>query len=156
MEIISWDAPEFEHYDRDILWYFLMVIAATALVLLALWQRNFLFVVFVLIASVTLFAWSRRAPRVYRVAIDETMLTIGHFPPRALDSFVGFMIAHARQNNPEWGKLLLQSKHRFSTHLTILIPRGKLAQVAERLLRQIPQLEYEESATDALVRLFKL
>jgi hypothetical protein len=156
MDIISWEAPEFEYYDRDVLWYLFMAIAATAFILLALWQRNVLFVVFIVIACVTLFAWSQRAPRVHRVSLDETLLTIGNFAPHTLDSFMGFMIAHARQDNPEWGKVLLQSKQRLSTHLTILVPRGKLVQVSERLLRQIPQLEYEESATDAIIRLFKL
>ncbi len=156
MEIISWEAPEHEHHERDVFWYFFMAIAATLLVLLALWQRNFLFVVFIIIASATLLAWSKRAPRVHHVSIDETVLTIGNFAPHVLDSFTGFMIAHARQESPEWGKLLLQSKHKLRTHLTILVPRGKLAQVSERLLRQIPQLEYEESAMDAIIRLFKL
>ncbi len=156
MEVISWEAPEFEHRERDVLWYFFMAVVAALLVLLALWQKNFLFVVFVLIAIATLFVWSKRAPRVHRVVIDERAVAIGNFPPHALDSFVGFMIVPARQDNPEWGKLLLQSKRRLSTHLTILVPRGKLTQIADRLLRQIPQLEYEESATDALIRLLKL
>lgn len=156
METISWEAPEFEHHERGVLWYLGMFLTATVLVLFALWQKNFLFAIFLVIAIVLLFVWSKRRPNVHQCSITETYLVIGRFPAHPLETFSGFIIAETRQDNPSWGTLLLRSAHRLRPQLSVLVPRGKLQQVAERLLRQLPQLHYEESATDALIRLFKL
>ena len=61
---IEWQAPEYFHYQKDVSWYWLVLILGIVTIVFALWQKNFLFAVFVIIAEVLLFYWGRTQPRV--------------------------------------------------------------------------------------------
>jgi hypothetical protein len=48
---ISWRAAEFHYIEKDYLWYTGIIAAGALLLVIALWQRNFFFAVFVAIAT---------------------------------------------------------------------------------------------------------
>ncbi len=48
---INWEAPEFEYREKDVSWYWISIIAAAAIIAFSVWQRNFLFGFFIVIAE---------------------------------------------------------------------------------------------------------
>ena len=47
---IVWQIPEYEYRSKDVSWYWISLIAAIVLFAFAIWQKNFLFAIFVVIA----------------------------------------------------------------------------------------------------------
>ena len=48
---IIWQAPEFRYRHKDESWYWLTIMATAVLFLISLWQKNFLFAIFAVIAN---------------------------------------------------------------------------------------------------------
>lgn len=156
MEDIIWEAPEFEHQERGFFWYYMIGFIAVVLILLALWQRNVLFALFVLIASTTVLLIGKNNPPRYRVTLAQGMITIGTSGSHHMNDFLGFVIHDGGQKDDSWGKILLRPKRRFRPYFPIMIPREKLEQIKRHLAEYLPELEHEPSLTDELVRFFKL
>jgi hypothetical protein len=63
---INWQAPEFEYRPKSISWYWTSI-----------WDRNFLFGVFIVIAEVLLIAWGNDAPPTVNFVLTDSNLSIG-------------------------------------------------------------------------------
>lgn len=156
MEEIVWDSPECEHQERGVFWTYGIGAIAAILIFLALWQGNFLFAIFILIATTTLLLVHRNHPPHHRVSLLKERIVIGTHDPYKMTDFLGFVLEEGRQEDYEWGRVLLRPKRHFRPYFPILVPREKLHRVRTHIAQYLPELEYEESLTDALVRLFKL
>ncbi|MDP3892652.1 hypothetical protein, partial [Nocardioides sp.] len=60
---IEWRAPEFYYREKGVSWYWLSIIAAIVILSVSVWQKNFLFAVFVVIAEILMLVWAGRKPR---------------------------------------------------------------------------------------------
>ena len=74
--VIEWKAPEFEYREKDVSWYWLSIIAAVVILGAAVWQKNFLFAVFVVIAEILMLVWAGRKPREITFSLNEKGLTM--------------------------------------------------------------------------------
>ena len=156
MDDIVWDAPEFEHQERGIFWYYAVGAIAIILVLLALWQGNFLFAVFALVAGTTLLLVGQNHPPHHRITFAGRVITIGKSGSYPIEDFSGFVVHESRQMSNEWGKVLLRPKRRFRLYFPLMVPPGKIGQVKDHLDAHMPELEHEPSLTEELVKFFKL
>ncbi len=73
---IEWQAPEFEYREKDISWYWLSIIVAVLILSVSVWQKNFLFAAFVVMAEMLILVWAGRKPREISFSLDEKGLTI--------------------------------------------------------------------------------
>src|SRR4051812_48043934 len=74
---MQWEAPEFVYRERGVSWYWLTIIVAAAMVAFAVWQRDFLFGVFIIIAEMLAIVWANRTPRMIPFSLSERELAIG-------------------------------------------------------------------------------
>ncbi|MEK7114818.1 MAG: hypothetical protein AAB847_00435 [Patescibacteria group bacterium] len=149
--IIIWKAPEYHYHEKDVSWYWLVIILAIIITAIALWQRNFLFAVFTVIAGITLLVWGHRKPSLIDFELNEHGLKIGDvFYPK--DLFDNFSL---NKNGSEWDKLLLKKKSKISNILTIPTPQSEFDNIKKYCLNFWTEAELKESMIDDISNLLK-
>jgi hypothetical protein len=161
---ISWQASEFEYYQKDVSWYWLSLIFAIILIALSVWQKNFLFVVFIVLAWLVIVSSSRRPPTVWSFKIDEKGIQINLpnsdpfsnkvYPYEEID---GFDI-HEGQNTEGDGKykeLVFKVRKRLSPYLKINFPAEQEEKIKNFLQKYIPKEEYASSLADSFSKLIR-
>ncbi|MBI2406274.1 MAG: hypothetical protein HYZ07_02185 [Candidatus Harrisonbacteria bacterium] len=155
MEEISWQAHEFEYHHKETGWYYLVVIATIVLVALAIWQRNYIFAIFLVVAAAMVLYWGHERPGIVTITVTGEGVRPNQFKFIPMRELLGFAIKESGQHDPEWGSILLRSKHRFSPYVKIPIPRGKVAQARDILLDHLEEFPYDESLIDEVLRWLK-
>ncbi len=148
---IKWQASEYHYHEKDVGWYWLVIILAIIITAIALWQRNFLFAVFTVIASITLLVWGHRKPSLIDFELNDQGLKIDE-AFYGKDSFSGFFII---KQNGEWDKLLLKRKTKISSILTIPIPQNEFDKIKQYCLNFWTEAELKESMIDDISSLLK-
>ncbi|MDO8601919.1 MAG: hypothetical protein Q7R62_02220, partial [bacterium] len=88
---IKWTAPESHFFEKTSRWYIGSAILAGLLVIFALWQGNFLFVLFVVIAEVLALFWGGQAPRTISYQLTEAGFIVGDRIFR-FDTLIGYAL----------------------------------------------------------------
>ena len=150
----NWEAPEFEHREKTIWWYWGVIVVATAILALAVWQKNFLFGVFVILSGVMIIIWGNRAPRMIRFKLAQDGLVIDErktYQYKEMESF-----AFDDSFDGEWAQLLLKFNSRLKTKLKVGLPKTEVSEIRRLIGVAAPQVEeadWEHSFIDSLERL---
>lgn len=147
---MHWSAPEYSYHNKDVAWYAAVFGIAVGLVLLALWQRNFLFVVFIIVAAITLMAWGRRQPAIIEFELSNAGLRIGG-EQFAKESFNGFYL---KNFGKDWSRLYLKKSGKLSNYLVLLLPKNIFDMVRNSCLNHWAEIERQESLVDTLADFF--
>ncbi len=148
---ISWDAPEFEYREKDVSWYWLSIIAAAIIVAFAVWQKNFLFGLFVVIAEILLIIWGNRLPRTVSFSMTESGLTIGAEKKYAFKEFEKMSVNEDTIEG--WVELIFVLRERFKAPLIILFPEDRLPDLrlhSKTILKEVP---HDPSLIDSIEKL---
>ncbi len=149
--IIEWRAPEFYYREKGVSWYWLSIIAAIVILSVSVWQKNFLFAVFVVIAEILMLVWAGRKPREVSFILNEKGLTISgnkFYPYSAIEAF-----SVREGHSEEWYDISLKLRHGFRHHLNIQTPTKNLSKIEEAISRYVEKTEPEDSFLDSLERL---
>lgn len=155
---IAWQAPEFEYQPKDVSWYWLSLIVGIILIALAVWQKNFLFMVFVVIAWLVITVMANRFPTVWEFKIDEEGISIvlpneksgGKFYPYT--EIEGFNI---HSGGEDYKELVLKTKSKLSPYLKINIHGADEEKIKDFLLKFLPKEEYNQSLADSFSKLIR-
>ena len=128
-----------------------MIVVAAIIVVISLWQRNFLFAFFTVAAGGTLIAWSNRQPNDIDFELNDEGLKIGHTMHHR-EKFNQFSIQTAEG---QWGRLLLKKKHKISFDLAVPIPSSQIDNIRQHCLNLWTETEYKESLADELANWLK-
>jgi hypothetical protein len=151
---ISWSAPEYHTYEKNVSWYWLVILGTVVIAGIALWQKNFLFALFIVVASFLVTAWGDRKPRTLDFVLSEQGLEIGEQRHYSFDEFSGFAIIPTRED-PELHELLFHVKGRIGNWLKIIIATQRHDAIKAFLAAHLPELEYEESFAEHIGRMLK-
>jgi len=146
---IIWHAPEFEYIHKDIVWYWLTMIGASVLFLIALWQNNLLFAIFIVISEVLFMHWAREYPKTIRFEINKKGFEIGHLKNMEYSQISGFRILHRTDH----GELILKTKNHIHPYTKVIVISEDIPEITEFLKKHIPEIEYEESMTDHIEKM---
>ena len=145
--MISWRAPEFVYYKKDVGWYWLIAIIAILILAVSLWQKNFLFAVFIVLAAGTLITWGKRQPQQLTIELNDEGLMIGkEFHPK--EKFSHFYL---KKEEAAWDKLIMKTKSKISPYLIVPLPRQKFDSVKKYCLNFWTEMEeFNEPLVDQL------
>lgn len=152
---IKWTAPEYHHSEKDVSWYWLVMIAAILIVVFALWQKNFLFAVFTVIAATLTTAWGRKQPRTFNFTLSDQGLDIGGKIFYPYETLKGFVIVE-NPDEPELSELILRTTKITTPWLKIIIATQRREAIKEFLSARLPEIEYKETASDSISKFLKL
>ncbi len=141
---LSWSAAEHEYTEKDAAWYLTVGGLAFLLLVIALWQGNYFFAVFVVIAGAVLVNFGKRRPKVFEFKVTSEGVGVGEkfITFDRLESFMIRKRAHALH------ELIVKQRAYVNPYLRIPLD-GETAQRARELLSEkLPEEEYQESLLD--------
>jgi hypothetical protein len=151
---INWEASEFEHRPKDISWYWLSIIIATIALGIAIWQKNFLFGFFIIIAEILLLVWGGREPGIIKFALSDKGLTISNRKFYPLSDIAGFCLEET--NDDKWSMVIFRFRRRFAALSRVIAPKAQVAEIKKHLAEAaIPEIEHEESFIETLQKFFR-
>lgn len=150
--MISWQAPEFEYRAKTILWYWLSIFIAVVILAAAVWLRNFLFGIFMVIAEILILVWANREPRILNFALTEQGLQIGARKFEPYNEIESFSVLRGAET---WTDIMLRSKRRLRPVLHLLVPSARLTEIEGRLKTLLPEEDYQESFIETLERILR-
>ena len=152
----SWKAPEFHYYEKGPAWYAGSVFITGILALLALWQSNFLFVVFMLIAEFLILFWAKRKPRTIAVSLSEEGLALGERDRYSFERLAGFAIVEEREGGAApFREVVMATRATFGNPVRFMVPRESMQNVKVFLGRFLPETTHEESLMEYLAHFFR-
>lgn len=146
---IQWSAPESHFFEKTSTWYIGSAILAGILVIFSLWQGNFLFVVFVVIAEILALFWGGQAPR----TLEYSLTDVGVIAGDRLFRFEG-LAAYAlieSLGGPHFYELVFQQKQALAAYVKLFVPNELAPQVGDFLATRLPTFEYSPSIAEALM-----
>ena len=148
--MIAWEAPEAEHIEKSTTWYWASMAVAIVLIAIALWQKNFLFAVFIVIAELAIFMFAGEKPKMWDFTIDEQGVTIeGHKTYK----YSTITLYDIHQFSDEYHELVLQTKSKVHHYIKIFIHAEDEQKIREALNKKVPHGEIEVTFFEFLERL---
>lgn len=145
---IEWQAPEFEYRPKDISWYWLSIFITLIFLGAAIWQRNFLFGVFVVVGEILVMSWANREPRNVQFKLGEGGLEIAGekvYPYTDMASFSAY-----DGNEARWPHVVIRFQKRLRVPLAVGVPREKSESIKGLLKSFVPQTDPESSLLESL------
>jgi hypothetical protein len=143
-EELSWSAAEHEYTEKDITWYLAIGGLALLLLIIAIWQGNYFFAVFVVLAGIVLANFGKRRPKVFEFRVTGEGVGIGE-KFLAFDQLESFML---RERQGSLHELIVKQKTYVNPYLRIPVD-GETAERARALLAaKLPEEEYQVSLLD--------
>lgn len=149
---IRWEAPEFEHRPKSAGWYWTTIIVAIVLIAIAVWQRTFLFGLFIVLAEIMVIVWAAEKPPTVHFELTEKGLKIGSrrfYPIREIKSFSADLEGIFDADYPD---VVIYFDHHFRTPLRIKAPMGWLTEIRRELRLHVPEEHYEPTFMEVLER----
>lgn len=137
-----WRAAEHEHSEKDAGWYLLISFVALIFIVIALFQKDFLFAVFIFMATGLLFSFARRKPIIYEFRVNAQGVSIAKklYPYERLIAF------SVRDRGSRLHELVLHQRGTAKTHIHIPIDAITLRSVRPLLAEYLPEVEFTETA----------
>ncbi len=136
---ISWQAPEFEYHKKSVTWYWITIIVAVLLLAIVIWQKNFLFGVFIIIAEVLLIIWGSKEPEMIDFKLTAERFLIGKSKSYSYQEIENY--AFDSPDHKEWAILVLKLKKTFRAKIKIRLPKTDLEKI---------RVAFQERASEAL------
>jgi len=146
--LASWQAPEHNESNFTEKVKTGLVVFASILFAIALLTRNFLFAVFVAIASIVVYMYSRRKPKIIDIKISNTSIKSGVME-YTFDDLQSFWIFY---DPPTLSKISIIAKKKLSQYINIPLGDENPEEISEILEQYIPKKKQEESFIDSVAR----
>jgi len=153
MNEIRWDAPEFEYQPKSLVWYTTSMLLAALLVGMGVWQRNVLFVAFVVIAEMLMLFWGNEKPRVLTFSLSGKELRIGEDKSYPLHDITEFSVDD--EGGGAWVRFFLRRARGFAPLVRIHVPKQLAPQVRSFFGERFPEKEWEPSFSDTIEKLMR-
>jgi hypothetical protein len=149
--VIEWRAPEFDYREKGIGWYWGSIIIAVAALGVAVWQKNFLFGVFIVIAEILVLVWANRPPATRTFRLTDRELAVDDHTRYLMSDLQSFSV---HEDGGDFPTLILVSAHRLRPAIKIKVAKDRLPAVEELLQTKAPRVAWENSFIDNLERFF--
>lgn len=147
--LISWDAPEHHHTEKNNDWYWAVGIITLTAAALSFIFGNVVFGILIIVGVFTLVVNASRKPSIIRIEINDRGLIIEDvlYPFLTLESF--WIDAH--EHPP---RILFKSHKTFMPYITVHISDVDREEVRQVLLKYIAETEHHEPLTKKLLERF--
>ena len=148
MPEVTWEAPEFEYRRKDVSWYWISIIVATLFLGFAVWQKNFLFGVFIVVAEILILVWANRRPQTTHFKVhDRGIEIVGQtiYPYTDIEN-----VSIDEKREEALGTLTIRFRRQLKPPVTINIPRERIAAVEQMLEQFVDTVDTSSSLTDDL------
>ncbi len=148
-DVVTWDAPEYHHFEKSSDWYWSLGIIAVSIAILCVIFGNILFAIFVLLAAFTSGVYADRHPELAHIELRPRGIVYNDkmYMYTLLDSF--WVEEH---EHPQ--KIILKSKHLLMPYILIPISHIHPEEVRMYLKMHLKEVEHHESLGHKLLEYF--
>ncbi|MHB9019787.1 MAG: hypothetical protein ACYC3G_02880 [Minisyncoccota bacterium] len=150
---ITWKGPEFKYYHKEPSWYWISAIISGILFLIALYQKNILLAIFIVITELTIVMLAKRLPRTIEFIINEDGIQFGKIAFYSYEELNGFDI---KEENSETRELILVTNSVINPTIKINIPIKLEEEIRTILKNSLDEVDYEETLFDSIENLLGL
>jgi len=148
---LRWEAPDFIFHRKDVSWYWISIIIALALTAFGIWQKNTLFVAFVIIAEVIIFGWAKHSPKTFHFTLDKDGAHVDGKTVCLWNEAESFSL----HEFDELSEITLKKHRGANPYVKLFAHNDMLPEIKKFLLDRLPEGEHEESLIDALFHAIK-
>lgn len=149
---ITWQAPEFEYREKDVSWYWITIIIAALIIAFSVWERNFLFGFFIVIAEVLVITWGNQLPREVSFTLTDTQIEVGAAKFHSLKEFESWSTEEIEDG---WAEIAFNFRAKLKTPLKILAPKDTLDEIRKNLKTVLKEIEHQNSFIDSIEKLLR-
>lgn len=150
--LISWQANEYLHHERSVLWYLIGFTVILLLVLYGIFSSAWTMVIAVALMGAVVYLYSHEIPKVQDIVITKLGVHFGnkYYSYHQLSSF--WII-----NEANYKAVVLDRATQFGEQIVILLPAQNVSEIRDVLLASLPENEgKEEHIWDKLGRILKI
>ncbi len=144
---ISWRAAEYDFVPKGTIWHGWVGVGVLVLVGIALWQQNFFFAIFILIAGAMVVVLGNKRPEVLDFAVDENGCHIGTAILYPFDQLEDFSI-YSRQHRLD--EFIVRRKSALNRVIHIPVDSETAQKVRMFLEDKLPEVEHEPSLLESI------
>ncbi len=139
---LTWEAPEYNHYERSTDWFWAVGIIALSIIILSFIYNNALFGILVLLSTAILIFYTLREPSIVNYEINNRGIVVGKdlHPYLTIDSFW----VETRKGEP---KIILKSKKAVMPYIVIPVHEESADDVAQVLREFLDEKELKEPSS---------
>jgi len=149
----SWTAPEYEHFEKDPKWYWIMGVILTAIVIYAIVTNAIIMAITFILIGMLGYIYAEREPRNIEIAILPDGVRVDDYF-YDYDNIRSFWIFYDIEQ--ELKVLSLHSKKTFLPFMHIPIGNANPIKIRETLINYIPEIKQELTIIDRLERIIGL
>jgi hypothetical protein len=149
---IVWDGPEFEYREKEVSWYWISIIVAALIIAFSVWDKDFLFGFFIVIAEVLFIVWGNRVPRVVTFTLTDTEIDIAGYKSHLLKEFESWS---AEDNGDGWVDVIFYFRSRVRPSLTLIVPEEKLPELRANLKTILKEVEHQPTLIDSIEKFLR-
>jgi len=154
-KIISWQVPEYEKHQRSKTWYILASVVGLLFIFYAIYTRNFLFAVIIIVVTLIIILHDSREPDLVKVSLTSEGIMVGR-KFYDYDEIKDFSIVY--KPRLEVKNLYFEFKNVVRQRLSIPLEDMNPLSIRENLLKYLPEdLERtDHPLSERLAKIFKL
>lgn len=154
-EIVSWQVPEYEKHERNKSWYILASIIGLLLLVYAIYTKNFLFAVIIIIVSLILILTDKGDPNLVKISITDEGIIVGR-RFYDYDEIKDFSVVYKPKQGVK--NLYFEFKNALRQRLSIPLEDMNPLSIRENLLKYLPEDldRTDHPLSERLAKLFKL
>jgi hypothetical protein len=149
----SWTAPEYEHFEKDQKWYWIMGSILLAIIIYAIVINAFLMAITFILIGMLGYVYAERKPRNIELAITPDGVRADNYF-YDYDDIRSFWIFYEVETGLK--VLSLHSKKTFMPYVHVPVGHANPIKIRETLLNYIPEIRQELTIIDSLERLIGL
>src|SRR3989339_595412 len=149
----AWEAPEYEHSEKQPKWYWVMGGVLLAVIIYALITNSILMAITFILIGTLGYVYAERQPRVIQMEINPDGIRVDDYF-YDYDNIRSFWIFY--ETEEEIRVLSLHSKKTFLPYIQIPIGNDNPIKIRETLLQYLPEIKQELSVIDRLERMIGL
>ena len=148
---ISWEAPEFEYREKEVSWYWISIIIASIIVAFSVWQRNFLFGFFIVVAEILFIVWGNRVPDIITFTLTDSEIDISEHKSHSLKEFEAWSV----NDMGDWVEISFYFRSRIHPPLVVIAPEHQLTDVRANLKVVLKEIEHEMTLIDSIEKFLR-
>ncbi len=148
---IEWTAPEFIRYKKSKRWFVLPVIVALVIIIIAIFNKNFLLAIATVLAAFVVCIYAIKEPRQIIFSISGRGIQVGKNRHK-FEDLKSFWIFY---DPPEVKELSIRSRKMFIPYIKIPLDNQDPAKIRKLLLNFLPERRHPNLLTDEVARKVK-
>lgn len=145
---ILWETPEFTKYEKDSSWTFWLFIFILIPAIYAVFTKNFLLVIILVLSGFLLYSYGHRNPRSMKFSVSPRGIMIGG-RLYSFDNLKSFWIFY---RPPEIKEISFRSKKTLMPYIKIPLGNQDPVRIRKILVKYLPERKQNESMVEELSR----